>query len=154
MEIRELCWEELQAASDILWKSFYEAEKHNTSMLGMERFRDLTSPVSLSMNTYDGSIVLYGGFSDGKMVAVGALKDENKIMMLYVHPSFWRKGYGTEMLAFLEDQIDSHEIHLNASDFGIRFYEHKGYRILRKRREEEGLIFTEMVKFLRVESNS
>ena len=49
MEIRELGYDDLEEASEVLWKSFYEAEKKNTSMEGMELFRDLVSPVSLSV---------------------------------------------------------------------------------------------------------
>lgn len=146
MEIRELCYDDLQEASKVLWKSFYEAEKRNTSMSGMERFRDLVAPVSLSMNTFDGKIVLYGGFSEGKMIVVGALKEKKSILMLYVLPEYWHQGIGGKMLAFLEDNCTSGEIELNASDCAVEFYLRQGYHIIQPRREENDLIFTTMKK--------
>ncbi len=151
MKIRKLCYDDLKEASDVLWKSFYEAEKHNSSMAGMERFRDLTSPISLSMNTYDGKIVLYGGFHQGKMVVVGALKEENCILMLYVLPAYWRRGFGNAMLLFLEKESASDTIKLNASDFAVPFYRNRGYHIIQARREENDLIFTPMEKIKETE---
>ncbi|MBR4288611.1 MAG: GNAT family N-acetyltransferase [Clostridia bacterium] len=146
MEIRELFYNDLEEASEVLWKSFYAAEKKNTSMSGMEFFRDLISPVSLSMNTFDGSIVLYGAFCEGKMVSVGALKEKNTILMLYVRPEFWHQGIGGEMLTFLEEQCSPGKICLNASDCAVDFYVKRGYQVISPRKIENELIFTPMTK--------
>ncbi len=146
MEIRELRQEDLEEASYVLWKSFYEAEKTNTSMQGMEFFRDLTSPVSLSMNSYDGSIVLYGGFSSEKLEVVGAVKEKRIILMLYVRPESWRRGYGKRMLEFLENKCISYDVYLNASDCAVEFYKKCGYRVIAPRKVEHELIFTPMQK--------
>jgi len=146
MEIRELGYDDLEEASEVLWKSFYEAEKKNTSMEGMELFRDLVSPVSLSVNSYDGSMVLYGGFFHGKMVVVGALKDQKRVLMLYVRPEFRGSGYGKRMLRYLEEQCTSREILLNSSDPALKFYEKNGYRAAAPRKIEKELIFTPMKK--------
>ena len=125
--IRELFYEDFPFASDVLWKSFYFAEKNNHSICGMERFRDLTSPVSLSLNTFDGSILLYGAFVEEKLVAVGAIKDKNHILLLYVLPEFQKQGIGKELLAYMEDRCKKNEITLNSSDFAIDFYTLKWY---------------------------
>ncbi len=146
MEIRELLYEELGEASKVLWKSFYEAEKKNCSMSGMELFRDLTSPVSLAMNTCDGKNVLYGLFLQKELIAVGLLREKKKILMLYVHPSGWHQGYGTRLLAFMEQNCDTNAIELNASDFAVPFYEKKGYVKIAPRRNEDELYVTPMKK--------
>jgi len=72
MEIRELNQEEYTAASELLWKSFYWSEKDNVSLAGMEKFRDLTSPVSLSVNAFYESWIFCGCFEERELVAVGA----------------------------------------------------------------------------------
>ena len=146
MQIRELLYEDLEEASLLLWKSFYEAEKKSCSMAGMELFRDLTSPVSLSMNTYDGKNVLYGAFVQKELVAVGLIREKKKIVMLYVHPDSWRQGYGAHLLEFMERACDSDEIVLNASDFAVPFYEKRGYVKIAPRRNENELYVTPMKK--------
>ncbi len=146
--IREIQYEELKAASDVLWKSFYEAEKNNYTMEGMELFRDLTAPVSLSINTFDGKIHLYGYFEDERLLAVGALKEKKHILMLYVLPGEQKKGIGNKLLLYMEKLCDANEITLNASDVAIPFYKNRGYFISGERTTADGLIGTPMTKKL------
>lgn len=144
--IREIEYEELKAASDVLWKSFYHAEKNNHSMAGMECFRDMTDSVSLAMNTFDGNIVLYGCFENDLLLAVGALKEKKHVLMLYVLPEHQNRGIGKKLLQFMESECFTPCISLNASDCAIPFYEHNGYLICGKRSIAEGLISTPMKK--------
>ena len=143
---RELLYEDLAQASDVLWKSFYFAEKNNHSLQGMERFRDLTSPVSLSINTFDGKLQLFGAFFDEKMVAVGAIKDENHILLLYVLPEYQKRGIGAAFLAYMENRCKGKNITLNSSDYAISFYTSRGFELAGKRTVEEELIYTPMKK--------
>lgn len=145
MKFRMLGYEDFEAASQVLWKSFYEAEKNVCSMDGMEYFRDLTSPVSLSINLFGQNIVPYGVFSP-ELVAVGAIKDDKHILLAYVHPDHQKKGIGSALLAHLESKCKEDVITLNASDGAISFYEKRGYVKMGRKREEKGLIFTPMKK--------
>lgn len=146
--IREIQYEELSDASGVLWKSFYEAEKNNHSMKGMELFRDLTSPVSLSINTFDGSTHLFGYFEGETLLAVGALKKTNHILMLYVLPCEQKKGIGKKLLEYMEKCCEGACITVNSSDSAISFYQKYGYRVVGERNETEGLISTPMKKVL------
>ena len=144
--IREIEYEELKEASDLLWKSFYEAEKNNHSMTGMENFRDLTSPVSLSINTFDGSVSLYGYYEE-RLLAVGAVKDQNHILLLYVLPEAQKTGIGARLLSFLEDQCLPGRITVNSSDGAVLFYLKHGYKAVGVRSVDEELISTPMEKY-------
>ena len=144
--IRKIQYEELKEASSVLCKSFYNAEKVNHTMEGMERFRDLTDPVSLSINTFDGKICLYGYFSDGKLLAVGAVKEKRHILMLYVLPTEQGKGIGKKFLLFLETKCEGDSITLNSSDVAVSFYEKNGYIVCGERDVSDGLISTPMKK--------
>lgn len=146
--IREIRYEELKIASTVLWKSFYEAEKNNHTLEGMELFRDLTDPVSLSMNTFDGSVILYGYFENENLYAVGALKDRKHILMLYVLPSQQKKRIGKQLLDFMEEHCEGGFVTLNSSDSAITFYEKFGYRVVGDRVTKDGLIGTPMKKEL------
>lgn len=151
MFIRTLNYDDFVVASNVLWKSFYEAEKRNTSMKGMEYFRDLTSPVSLSLNTFDGKVLMFGAFSP-ELCAVGAVKEKKHILMLYVRPDREKEGIGSALLSYLESQCENSEITLNASDYALGFYSKRGYEIVGSRSEEQGLISTPMMK--KIQKNS
>lgn len=146
--IREIQYEELKAASDVLWKSFYNAEKNNHTMEGMELFRDLTHPVSLSINTFDGSVLLYGYFEDETLLAVGALKAKKHILMLYVLPCEQKRGIGNKLLAFMEKRCEGGCITVNSSDVAIPFYQKYGYCPTGDRDTTGNLISTPMKKDL------
>lgn len=146
MEIRELEYEDLEEASRVLWKSFYEAEKNVFSLAGMEKVRDSTSPVSLSMSTVDGMIRLCGAFEGNALLAVGAVRRGNHILLLYVRPDRWKEGIGTKLLAYLEGLCSPGRITVNSSDTAVSFYEKHGYSVTGPRRVEDDYIFTPMEK--------
>ena len=146
MFIRELEYEDYDAASKLLWKSFYEAEKHTASMEGMEIFRDLTSAVSLSINNMDDNLSFYGAFQGEELTAVGAIKNENHILLLYVLPERQGCGIGSSLLRYLESICKGDTLTVNSSDFACCFYEEKGYRKVGQRTVEKGLAVTPMVK--------
>ena len=145
MEIRPLSDSDLPAASRVLWKSFYEAEKHNTSMDGMERYRDLVDPISLAVNSADGSVLFFGAF-DPDLVAVGALKEKGHVLLLYVLPEYAGRGVGSALLDRLESLCETDRVTLNASDGAVPFYEKRGYRKTGERMVQEGMIVTPMEK--------
>ena len=144
--IRALRQEDFKSASDVLWKSFYFAEKNHYSMEGMERFRDLTSPISLAMNTLDGSVRLFGYFCENELIGVGAVKDRSHILLLFVLPGYARQGAGSALLCRLESECEKGVVTLNASDGAVLFYQKRGYRIAGARRVEEEMVFTPMEK--------
>jgi GNAT superfamily N-acetyltransferase len=146
MRIRELVYEDLEKASLLLWASYYQAEKNHTSLAGMELFRDLTSPVSLSINAYFEEVVLLGAFQGEILLGVGAVKDKNRILLLYVHPDHQNNGIGGALLSYMEALCEGESIELNASRFALSFYAARGYLSLGPEREEKGIVFTPMRK--------
>ena len=149
MEIRELEYEDLEEASFVLWKSFYETEKHNFSLRGMEKFRDATGAVSLSMSLFQGEIRLFGAFEKEALCGVGAIKGESHILLLYVLPEYFRKGFGSALLAHMLARCKGTSVRVNASDTAVPFYEKYGFAKVGERREEEDFIFTPMEKLLK-----
>ncbi|MBR2615442.1 MAG: GNAT family N-acetyltransferase, partial [Clostridia bacterium] len=131
--------------SDVLWKSFYQVEKHNTTMHGMERVRDLVSPVSLSIRVFHDNVRLFGVFLDG-LVAVGGIKGGSHILLLYVLPEASRQGIGDALLRFLEERCTGDFVTLSSSDSALDFYRKRGYLVSGERTTEEGLIATPMKK--------
>ncbi len=151
MKIKALSYEDMDNASQVLWKSFYHAEKDRYSVLGMERFRDLTSPISLSINMMDGGIHLFGAFIEEDLVAVGAVKERRHILLLYVLPEWKGQGIGSALLLCMEKYCSTSQVTLNSSDGAIGFYQKRGYRIQSSRCIEEELVFTPMIKNIKIE---
>ena len=144
--IRKLAFQDYKTASEVLWKSFYYAEKNIHSLQGMETFRDLTTPVSLSISEYDGLNEFYGYFLEEKMVAVGAIKEKKHVLMLYVLPEFQGRGIGIQLLSFLENICTSSVITLLSSDGALEFYKKNGYFVNGPRQIKDELIGTPMKK--------
>ncbi len=147
--ICEIKYEELPQASTLLWKSFYESEKMNTPLEGMELFRELTSPISLEMNRCDGSLFLVGLWEKNELCAVGALQNGERILLLYVHPDQKGKGYGKTLLKYLESKAEGEIIRIHSSDEAVSFYRHFGYRVSGPRTDRDSIIVTPMEKRIR-----
>ena len=147
MQIREIQDDELSLASRLLWQSFYDSEKKNTSIQGMEVFRDLTDPISLAMNRVDGSFRLFGAWKCDELVGVCGVKLPSHILLLYVHPQRKKMKIGSTMLSFLLEQvIVGDEATLNSSDEAVSFYCKYGFLPCGERREEQGILYTPMKK--------
>ena len=144
MRIRRLRASEWDAASRVIWNSFYDSAPF-TPMNAMERFRDLVSPMSLAMNAADGSIRFFGTFDKGALVGVGAVKEHREILMLYVLPTAQCHGIGTKLLKAMELTVVG-DIYLNASDYALAFYQKRGYVPRAPRRMEGDLPVTPCVK--------
>lgn len=146
MKFRKLGENEIASASKLLWESFYETEKNNFNMRGMEKFRDLTSEISLKMNTFDDYISLYGAFEEEELLGVGAVREKKHIFLLYVKKGYYRRGIGSFLLSRLESECVTDEITVNASDCGVGFYASKGFVKIKDRTIEDDFIFTPMKK--------
>lgn len=144
--IRKLGFHDYSTASDVLWKSFYHAEKDIHSLKGLETFRDLTTPVSLSISEFEGVNEFYGYFLEEKLVAVGAVKEKKHILMLYVLPEFQGRGIGIQLLSFLENICLGTVITLLSSDGALEFYKRNGYVETGSRQIKDELIGTPMKK--------
>ena len=145
LQILEIRDEELPKASELLWKSFYFSERKNTSVEGMELFRDLTDPISLAMNRVDGSLRLFGAWKKEVLVGIFAWKIPSHLLLLYVHPEYKHQGIGREMLNFVLQNIKGNCITVNSSDEAVSFYQKFGFETYGPRTEEKGMIYTPMV---------
>lgn len=69
---------------------------------------------------------------DSSIIGTGCFK-ENHITRVYVAPEFQGKGYGSQILRCLENEIASNyeTAVLDASLPAALFYEHRGYKTLR-----------------------
>ena len=142
--IRKLRSEELPEASRVLWTSYYAAENGKTSLEGMTTFRDLTEPLSLQMNAYQGDVLFYGAFEGETLIAVGAIKDRRHVLLLYVLPDRQRGGTGSRLLHKLLSLSAVPDVTVNAAPDAVPFYEKHGFSVLSPLQIKDGIRFVPM----------
>ena len=144
MKICDLKEEDFPAASELIWKTYYACEKDRCTMDELAAFRDLIAPMSLRWNAIDGSIRYCGAFEDGALVAVGAVRDEKHVLLLYVRHDLFGRGYGTAMLKHLIALCRGGTVTVNSSDHAVGFYRRFGFEPVGERRREDGIAVTPM----------
>ncbi len=166
IHIRELEYEEYNEASRLMWLTYYRFESKGKTMEQIEAFRDSIESVSLSMNSYDGRMMLLGAFDEnGKLVGVGGIKlktyeDEEKdfvnekdhITLLFTDGEYHRCGIGSSLLskmislALSRADLRKEEpcITVNSSDFAVSFYEKNGFVKTSERKCDRESVYTPM----------
>ncbi len=148
MIIRKLKESDFEEASRMIFHTFYKYILPTYTTEGVEFFRDNTSPMSFKMNTYDGSVTLYGAFEDDVLVGVLGKRGTNHICLFFTHKDYMGKGIGKKLFKYFLTTTDSDlPITVNASDYGIPIYEKLGFVKKSERHEENGTVYTPMEYF-------
>ena len=164
--IRELRYEEYEDASRLMWLTYYKFESKGKTMEQIEAFRDSIEAVSLSMNSFDGRMMLLGAFDkSGNLAGTGGIKlktypDEMKdfvnendhITLLFTDGEYHKKGIGRrllqEMISTAEKRALLHSetvfITVNSSDFAVGFYEKNGFTKTGERTVTKDSVYTPM----------
>ena len=166
--IRELKHEEFEKASALIWKTFYAFDSAGYTMAGMEKFRDVTSTVSLQINSFDGRMNVYGAFAEeDALIGVCAVRiktypedgkdfvnEKNHLTLLFVDGAYHKNGVGKALAEkavsdakkalAAHGEKDGGAITVNSSDQAVGFYEKLGFVKTGERRVEDGIISTPM----------
>lgn len=145
LTIRKLEDPDFEEASRMIFHTFYKYILPTYTTEGVEFFRDITSPLSFKMNTFDGSITLYGAFLEGALVGVIGKKGDNHICLFFTHKDYMGQGIGKKLFGYFLTTTDkSKPVTVNASDFGIPVYKKLGFVKTGERKEENGTVYTPM----------
>lgn len=145
INIRILEDSDFEEASRMIFHTFYKYIMPTYTTEGIEFFRDTTSPMSFKMNTYDGSVTLYGAFDDGVLCGVLGCKGTNHICLFFTHKDYMGKGVGKQLFNHFVSKSDrTQPITVNASDYGIPIYQKLGFEIVGDRFFDHGTVHTPM----------
>lgn len=145
LTFRKLVEEDFEEASRMIFRTFYKYIMPTYTTEGIEFFRDTTSPLSFKMNTYDGSVTLYGAFEEKTLVGVIGKRGSNHICLFFVNSDYMGKGIGKRLFGYFLDTTDKNSpVTVNASDYGIPVYEKLGFVKADVRKEENGTVYTPM----------
>ncbi len=143
--IRKLEDADFEEASRMIFHTFYKYILPTYTTEGVEFFRDTTSPMSFKMNTFDGSVTLYGAFLENTLVGVIGKRGTNHICLFFTHKDYMGKGIGKKLFNyFLSTTKKEIPVTVNASDFGIPIYKKLGFIKAGERKEENGTVYTHM----------
>ena len=136
---------DFEEASRMMFRTFYRHVLPTYTEEGVEFFRDATSALSLSMNTYDKSIVVYGCFDGDKLCGVIARKGKNHILLYFADERYVGRGVGRILFQrFLRTVDPEKPITVNSTDYAVPIYSHYGFVPTGKRRIEGGVTYTPM----------
>ncbi|MBE6651305.1 MAG: GNAT family N-acetyltransferase [Ruminococcaceae bacterium] len=145
IKIRALEDDDFEEASRMIFHTFYKYIMPTYTTEGIEFFRDTTSAMSFKMNTFDGSIVLWGAFDGDVLCGVLGSRGTNHICLFFTHKDYMGKGVGKKLFShFLSLADKSDKITVNASDYGIPIYEKLGFEVVGERYEDHGTVHTPM----------
>ncbi len=146
IKIRKLGDGDFEEASRMIFFTFYKYIMPTYTTEGIEFFRDTMSPLSFKMNTYDGSITIYGAFDGEALCGVIGCRGKNHICMFFTHRDYMGRGIGRRLFDYFLAQADADKpVTVNASDYGIPIYHKLGFVENDTRKEEHGMVYTPMV---------
>lgn len=103
-EVRLLYGNEIQWAVNVAREAFVAGMSSNIrSKEEVDRFYGEVTPEKVWQEGNAGTLFPWGAFKGGQLCAVGAIRKEGQITMLYVHPNFQKQGMGTLLLNAMRD---------------------------------------------------
>lgn len=138
--LRRLTEEEIPAALSLAWEVFSEYESPVYSKEGTEEFRRC-----LHDETYLAGITYYGAFDAETLIGEISIRTRQRhICFFFVKGSYHRRGIGTKLFQRLLREDPKGPITLNASPYGLPFYQALGFRPMDKEQTVNGIRFTPM----------
>lgn len=145
IKIRVLEDDDFETASRMIFRTFYKYIMPTYTMEGIEFFRDTTSAMSFRMNTFDGSITIYGAFDGDTLCGVLGCRGTNHICLFFTHEDYMGKGIGKQLFCHFMRYTDSSQpVTVNASDYGIPIYQRLGFEVVGERYTDHGTVHTPM----------
>ena len=140
---RVLELDEVEAASVLMWKSFYYSNKDSSTLSGFEFFRDKTQTAVLQYEMLYNGLKLIGAFDADELMGVCAFK-EQRIILLFVSKENQNKGVGLRLLNEALAEIEG-DVYLDSSLSALGFYLKQGFSSCGEKSFENGIMTQPMV---------
>lgn len=137
MEYRKAMIEEAQIVCDIVQNTKANIYPHYYTQAVVDFFGRLHSIDNIKRDIEARRIDVL--IVDGKIIGTGS-REENHITRVYVLPEYEGKGFGSVIMAHLEEEIfkEYDYCDLDASLPAAIFYEHRGYNTVEHRKHDIG----------------
>ena len=134
----------VKAASSLIWDVFNECTAVGFTEDGVRMFKEFISPENLEKGIKKGTFSAFAAFFEKNMAGTLFMKDHH-ISLLFIGKDHQRKGLGRALVEdVIKNKRKNEEITVNASAYGVPFYESMGFLATGDERMEDGIIFTPM----------
>lgn len=144
--------EQWDNAMELAYRVFLKYEAKQYGKEGTDNFaKFLTSP-SLEKMFKAGKYIVYIATIDKKVIGVISVRTGNHISLLFVDEKYHRQGVGGQLIKaiqnYLLENTDFQKVTVNASPYGIPFYENTGFKATGEETVTDGIIYTPMEMFI------
>lgn len=139
--------EDWEAAMEVAWKTFLKYEAPVYGQKGTDSFLDFISGESLYKMFLIGEYGTVVAKIGKTVIGVASIRSKNHISLLFVDEKYHRKGIGKALLQKLQEEYlpkDNPYLSVNASPYGVPFYEKIGFIKVGSMQEADGITFQPM----------
>lgn len=139
--------EDIEKALALAEEVFMEFDAPHFPKKGIKSFKSFLWGEQITEMLADGSMTVWGCFSEGRLAGMLALRESCHISLAFVRGDFHRQGIGRMLYAEAVKYAsarDVKKITVNASDHGIPFYRAMGFKETDMQQETDGVVYTPM----------
>lgn len=153
IEIRFLNRDEWETAMGLAWKVFLAFEGDVYSAEGIRSFEDFITSSTLKRMFDQGVYQVLAAYDGPRMIGMISLRNQCHISLLFVDGQYHYKGVGRALIdaltSYAIEEMGQEKLTVNASPYAVEFYHRLGFSDLGPRKEQDGIIYTPMIKFIR-----
>lgn len=150
--IRNAYQEEWTEVIGLVWKVFMEFEADDYEEEGIESFCSFITDNTLYRMFQTGSYQVMVAVYHQKIIGMIGLRSNIHISLLFVEPAYHRNGIGRSLIQFashyLLSEFGADRLTVNASPYGLAFYERMGFQPTGVETTCEGIRYTPMIFYL------
>lgn len=145
MYIREMTKEDTKETMALFYNTVHTINAADYD----EKQLDAWAPIDRDASKWEASFIgrlSYVVIEKDNIIAFGDIDDNGYLDRFYVHRDYNHQGVGKYLLTYLENKTKAKRIYTHASITARPFFEHLGYRVVRKQTvERNDVIFINFV---------
>lgn len=147
MQIRQLTEADLPHVSALCLDAFMLAVAPSLSAQGVETFVRVASVEAFAERRQGDNLMLVCE-ADGRITGLVELKQGRHMAMLFVAPSWQRRGIGRRLISAALEQVSAEIVTVSASLSSVAAYQRYGFVLAGDVSESAGLVYQPMEKGL------
>ena len=153
IEIRFLNRDEWETAMGLAGKVFLAFEGDVYSKEGVRSFEDFITSSVLKRLFDQGAYQVLAAYDGPRMIGMISLRNQCHISLLFVDGAYHRQGVGSALMAalsaYVTQEMGQEKLTVNAAPYAVGFYHRLGFTDLGPCKEQDGIIYTPMIRFIR-----
>lgn len=150
--IRTAYRDEWQDTMRMVWKTFVKFEAPVYPKEGVRNFNDFITDETLYRMFLMGEYQMFIAKKQEEIVGAISLRTNNHISLLFVDEIHHRQGIGSALVEYIKNylvaEVGLFELTVNASPYGLPFYDKLGFKNTGNEEMKDGIIYTPMKLYL------